>query len=117
MLGMNGEDQAGVSEAIKMIRVDLEELVEGMNEQDLSGRIIIQKHVTWLRREQMKMDDPIMSRELDRLLEEVAKMLNDVEGEYRRREDENWRHQERCKTEGQFVKHLVDKFKEMEKQI
>ena len=115
--GMTEVDQENWEETLSSIVKRLVEMADEAGHGDLGDIGLVEKQVKNVRQEQMNLDDPVLIRELDGLLSEVMKLLNDAETEIRREQDEGHRHLEKCQDFGRDAKGLSIKFKGLEGRI
>jgi hypothetical protein len=95
----------------------LDDMGSEIEEGDFSDLDEVKRCGIEIEREQINLDDMVLSREADVLLRGVAKVLNEAEGVRRWREDENRKFRDRCEMISKEVKELSEKFKRMEGRV
>jgi hypothetical protein len=115
--GMTDFEKEGWEDRLKMVVRDMGDVADEMEEGDLEGLGVVEQGVAKLRREQRNLDLPLMSREVDGVIGEVQKLLNEAEMERRRHEDEGKRYLGKCKELGRKARDLKDQFTKLEGRI
>jgi hypothetical protein len=121
-MGMEREKTAGMSldevadwkDAITIFVTDLKMFGENILEGDFSDLNDLVRQMSDVRKEQINLDDEVLDRDVDNGLELVVRMLNEVESERRRWEDEERKHGDRCRDFSRKAKELSAKFKTLE---
>jgi len=87
-----------------------------LEEGDLSGIDDVIRQMSYLRKEQINLEDDLLDQRTDKALEQIARLLNDCEKEKRRVEEEEKRHNLACralalrsKESGQILEQLRSK--------
>ena len=101
-------------DSVETMTKRLFDLAKDAERGDLDEIRYVHRQVEHIRRDQMDLDDPLLSREMDSILGEVMNLLNNAETESRQVMDEENRHLRRCQDLGRDAKGLADKFKRLE---
>jgi uncharacterized protein YicC (UPF0701 family) len=119
IVAMTVEESEDWQDALSTMASRLESLSDELGEDlEIGEEPDLDFVVRWrklLEREQLNLDDEVLSREVDGMLEEVSRKLNEAEGEWRRHVDEVRRHNSRSKDLERGFRELAGKFKQLEK--
>lgn len=112
--GMSEDEVADWKDAITIFVTDLKMFGDNIADGDFSDLNDLVRKMSDVRKEQINLDDEILDRDVDNGLELVVRMLNEVETERRRWEDEERKHRDRCRDFSRKAKELSAKFKALE---
>lgn len=94
---MSQVEQEDWSDSVENLSSSLSDLSGDLNKGDLSSFRLVEKWFKGIQSLRRNLDDPSLIRSLDEAISETAKVLNGVESEKRRQEDEAHRVLSRCK--------------------
>lgn len=117
LMGMTKDHIEDWQEAMKSMRKRMGEFAKDLHEGDTSDLKVIARYLKMVPGEQVNLDDMELDRDTDLVMEEVARLLNDVENEERRRIDEERAYLSRCRDMGERAKVLAEKFEGLEKRV
>lgn len=112
--GMSEDEVVDWKDAITIFVTDLKMFGDNIADGDFSDLNDLVRQMSDVRKEQINLDDEILDRDVDNGLELVVRMLNEVETERRRWEDEERKHRDRCRDFSRKAKELSAKFKALE---
>ena len=111
---MSSDEVADWKDAITIFVTDLKMFGDNIADGDFSDLNDLVRQMSDVRKEQINLDDEVLDRDVDNGLELVVRMLNEVESERRRWEDEERKHRDRCRDFSRKAKELSAKFKTLE---
>lgn len=115
--GMTDDERLDIKDEMTLTISDVEVLSGEVVDGEFEDMDDLKKQMGYLEREIWNLDDKVLQREIEGVLSELSDILNKMETERRRQEDEKRGHMETCKA---FSRKLMDmglKLKRMDGRI